>query len=168
MLRSAVLALALIACGDNAAAPPDGSDVSNDAAPDGFLGGIDALCTGQPSGPRVLVYTFENVWRHLSNYYARLAIYDMCVTRGFNVTITNDPLAINATRLADADVVVFSLTSGNGITAEGQAALEAFVHRGGGIVGLHSGRTPSGKTRSSCRTSARSSRATTRACSPRR
>src|SRR5262249_245018 len=95
-------------------------------------------CTGQPDGPRVLVYTFENAWRHLSNYYARLAIFDMCTTRGFNVTVTNDPLSINATRLADMDVVVFSITSGDGIDAAGQGDLEAFVRRGGGIVGLHS------------------------------
>ena len=134
----------LLACGDNLKATIGGA-ASNDAPPGDAatpdarpLGGIDAFCQGQPGRPRVLVYTFENVWRHLSNYYARLAIYNMCTTRGFTVTTTNDPLAINATRLADVDVVVFSITSGNGIDAQGQADLEAFIRGGGGLVGLHS------------------------------
>ena len=141
-LTHVIVACALLAaCGDNLHAPAsgDGSVAGDSSQPDGRpLGGIDAICTGQPDGVRVLVYTFENVWRHLSNYYARQAIYNMCQTRGFNVTITNDPLSINATRLADADVVVFSITSGNGIDSLGQADLQDFIHRGGGLVGLHS------------------------------
>jgi type 1 glutamine amidotransferase len=138
----AALLAATGACGDDRAAPPDADVV--DAAPDGPPpdarpeGVIDGLCTGQPGRPRVLVYTHENLWRHISNYYARLAIYDMCVTRGFNVTTTNDPDAINATRLAQIDVVVFTITSGPGINPLGRGDLEAWLRAGGGIVGLHS------------------------------
>lgn len=145
-MRIAILAAfaCSVACGDNRQplappAPPSDAATADGIAPDARPQGyIDALCTGQPGRPRVLVYTYENVWRHISNYYARLAIYNMCQTRGFNVTITNDPHAINATRLADFDVIVFSLTSGLGLDTPGQADLEAFVRNGGGIVGLHS------------------------------
>lgn len=107
-------------------------------APDRPWGVIDGACVGQPGRPRVLVYSRENQWRHLSNYYARLAIYDMCVTRGFNVVTTNDPLAINAARLSELDVVVFAITSGAGIDALGRADFEAWMRAGGGMVGLHS------------------------------
>ena len=144
-----LLALMTGGCGDQLKAPPDAANDGNAAAdgdvvfdaatPDGRpLGQIDGLCTGQPTGPRVLVYTYENLWRHYSNYDARLALYDMCETRGFNVTTTNDPHAINATRLADFDVVVFSITSGPGIDAQGLADFEAWLRAGHGMVGLHS------------------------------
>jgi type 1 glutamine amidotransferase len=138
-----IVSLACAACGDQQAIEVDAPavDVAIDAqidAPPRPLGQIDGLCTGQPGRPRVLVYTYENLWRHVSNYAARLAIYDMCQSRGFNVTTTNDPLAINATRLAQTDVLVFSITSGPGIDTLGRADLEAWLRDGGGIVGLHS------------------------------
>src|SRR3979490_1563439 len=57
-------------------------------------GVIDGECTGAPGRPRVLVYTYENMWRHLSNLSAREAIYGMCASRGFNVSTTNAPHAL--------------------------------------------------------------------------
>jgi len=142
MLRRAVLTgslAVLVACGaDPSATPPAdgaGDGAPADARPEGQL---DGLCEGVAGKPRVLVFSRENLWRHLSNFHARLAIYDMCVTRGFNVTTTNDPLAINATRLAEFDVVVFAITSGTIMDQPGRDDLDAFVRRGGGLVGLHS------------------------------
>jgi uncharacterized protein len=115
------------------ATPPDAP--ASDARPEGQL---DGLCEGEPGTPRVLVFARENLWRHESNYDARLAIYDMCETRGFTVETTNDPLAINATRLAHTDVVVFSLTSGDVMDALGRADFEAWMRAGGGLIGIHS------------------------------
>jgi type 1 glutamine amidotransferase len=86
----------------------------------------------------VLVYTYENMWRHPSNLYARGAILDMCTTRGFSVTSSNDPHAINAGRLAQTDVVVFAVTSGEGLDASAKVDLEAWGRAGGGLVGIHS------------------------------
>lgn len=126
--------VAATGCGaDSPTTTPDAA-----APADRPWGVIDGACTGQPGRPRVLVYSRENQWRHLSNYHARLAIYDMCATRGFNVLTTNDPLAINAARLSDLDVVVFAITSGPGIDAPGRADFEAWMRAGGGMVGLHS------------------------------
>ena len=85
---------------------------------------------------RQLVYSFENRFRHLSNYHARAALYEMCMTRGFTVTTTNDPKSINATRLAATDVVVFAVNSGSGIDSLGRADFEAWARAGGGVVGL--------------------------------
>jgi type 1 glutamine amidotransferase len=113
--------------------PVDAPAPAPDARP---LGMIDGECVGEPGRPRVLVYTYENLWRHLSNYHARAAIYDMCTTRGFSVTTTNDPRAINATRLAAHDVIVFAVTSGSGLDAASRADLEAWLRAGGGYVGL--------------------------------
>jgi uncharacterized protein len=123
-----LLALALAsACGDDLPAP--------DARPEGH---IELHLDGQPGKPHVLVYTFENYWRHASNVDCRGAIVNMSATRGFTIDTTNDPLAINATNLAGVDVIVFAITSGDGLTALGRADLEAWIRAGGGVVGFHS------------------------------
>jgi cytochrome c len=130
------LLFTLAACSYDAGTvtPPPVPDAAVfDARP---LGVIDGQCDGTPGRPRVLVYTYENMWRHRSNLDARAAIADMCETRGFTVRITNDPRAINATRLAEADVVVFSVTSGAALDRAAQQDLEAWIRAGGGIVGL--------------------------------
>jgi type 1 glutamine amidotransferase len=131
-------ALLLAACGDNGAArdattTDDGSGPPPEMRP---LGGIDGTCSGQPGRPRVLVYTYENQWRHVSNIYARQALLDMCATRGFNVSSSNDPHVFNATQLAQFDVVAFAVTSGSGIDAAGKADFEAWVRAGGGVIGF--------------------------------
>lgn len=133
--------LALIAaCGDNLAAPIDAAKPDApppDVSPQ-ISGVIDGRCTGTAGKPRVLVYTYENQWRHESNYTARYAIYDMCVSRGFNVDTSNDDKVLNAAQLANYDVVVFCITSGVGVPVELHPDFEAWVHAGGGVVGLHS------------------------------
>lgn len=112
--------------------------LAGDAAPADArpAGVIDGVCQGQPGRPRVLVYTYENQWRHLSNYYARAALLDMCRSWGFHVETTNDPHAFTATRLAGFDVVVFAVTSGSGMDRLGQQDYEAWVRAGGGTVGF--------------------------------
>lgn len=129
VLRSSLIALAMLAgCGDNL---DDGSDARSE-------GHIELRIDGQPGKPRVLVYTFENFWRHASNLDCRGAIVSMAATRGYTVVTTNDPLAINATNLADIDVIVFAITSGDGLSTLGRADLEAWIRGGGGVVGFHS------------------------------
>jgi uncharacterized protein len=125
----------LVAVGACSYEPQDVRPVDAPAADARPLGFIDGECSAG-AGPRVLVYTYENMWRHASNLDARAAIAAMCTTRGFNVKITNDPKAINATRLAETDVVVFSLSSGSGLDALARADLEAWIRGGGGVVGL--------------------------------
>jgi type 1 glutamine amidotransferase len=93
---------------------------------------------GQPGKPRVLVYTFENYWRHYSNLSCMAAVMTMNTTRGFTVLVTNHPNGITAKNLADVDVVAFCVTSGSGLNAQSQADLEAWIRAGGGTVGFHS------------------------------
>jgi type 1 glutamine amidotransferase len=124
-------------CGDNAAhpdaAPLDALDIDAAVRP---VGALDGVCTGQAGGPRVLVYTYENQWRHESNLVARQALLDMCTTRGFNMSSSNDPHIFNALQLAAFDVVIFSVTSGSGIDALGKQDFEAWVRAGGGVLGF--------------------------------
>jgi type 1 glutamine amidotransferase len=126
--------LLLAACGNDRAVRTPMIDASSpDVRP---LGGVDGTCSGDPGRPRVLVYTYENQWRHLSNYYARQALFEMCTTRGFQVTSSNDPHVFNAAQLAQFDVVVFAVTSGSGIDRLGKEDFEAWVRAGGGVVGF--------------------------------
>jgi uncharacterized protein len=130
---------ALLGCGDNGTVMgrDAATDTASDVPVDGVvLGNLDGFCSGQAGKPRVLVYAYENQWRHLSNVYARAAFLDMCTTRGLNVDASNDPKVFNSVQLVNYDVVVFSVTSGSGISEDGKAAFEAWVRDGGGYVGL--------------------------------
>jgi len=136
MLRTARLfALVLLAaCGDNVAQPVVDAGPGDARA----LGHIELHVDGQPGKPHVLIYTFENFWRHASNLDCRGQIVKMYATRGFDITTTNDPLAINATNLKGIDVLVFAITSGDGLSAQSRDDLEAWIRAGGGVVGFHS------------------------------
>ena len=136
-MRSALVLVLVAACNAPAPAAHDGAADPPCPAPEPRPAGmIDGACDGQPGAPRVLVYSYENLWRHLSNYYARAALFAMCKTRGFHVETTNDPHAFTAQRLASFDVVVFAVTSGSGMSAADQQDFEAWVRAGGGVVGL--------------------------------
>ena len=131
-----VVALALAAaCGDNAARPPGTEGESPVLPADDF---VALRLPGEPGQPRVLVYTFENVWHHPSMITLRGALINMHDTRGFSIIATNHPLAINAATLAEADVIVFAVTSGVGLTASSKKDLEAWIRKGGGVLGFHS------------------------------
>lgn len=135
----AVIAVTAAACGDNIPFLADGS--VDTPVPDGWPrreGHVDIRLEGDPGKPRVLVYTYENFWRHYSNIDCSHAILAMHFTRGYTVATTNDPFAINAKNLAETDVVVFSITSGSGLDPQSQHDLETWVRAGGGIVGFHS------------------------------
>jgi uncharacterized protein len=122
------------ACGDQDSAFGAGSaDAARER--EGFL---EMTLVGEPGKPRVLVYTFENYWRHYSNLECRGAMIDLWSTRGWTIATTNDPLAITATNLENSDVLVFCVTSGSGLSAASKTELEAWVRAGGGIVGYHS------------------------------
>lgn len=133
-MRAASVLTALVACSYE---PPEQSPPV-DAAPDAArpLGAIDGSCEGEAGRPRVLVYSYENLWRHESNLSARAAILDMCETRGFTVATTNDPRTMNPQQLADIDVIVFAVSSGSAMDQIERADLEAWIRAGGGVVGL--------------------------------
>ncbi len=124
-MRLASLAL-LAACSSS-------SHATLDAAP---AIAIDGECHGD-RGPRVLVFSAENLWNHLSNPVVQQAILQLCTERGFTVTATRDPEAFTTDRLRSTDVVVFAITSGLVLDDRARGALEPWLRDGGGLVGLH-------------------------------
>ena len=90
-----------------------------------------------PAGPqiRVLMLTATAGFRHDAIATAR----DVMNTLGFTVTATEDVSRFTTAGLADVDVIMFALTSGElPFTAEQRAALIDAVNRGTGFVGIHS------------------------------
>jgi type 1 glutamine amidotransferase len=137
--RALLIALAaLAACGDNRAWNAPEAGVGSDATVPQTDDYIFTRLQGEPGKPRVLVYTFENYWRHYSNLSCMVALMTMQTTRGFTVLVTNHPNGINAKNLAEVDVVAFCVTSGSGMSAQSKSDLEAWIRAGGGTVGFHS------------------------------
>lgn len=129
-------ALNLAGCEERAATPDAAVAIDASPPPDARrMGVIDGVCAGVAGQPRVLVYTYENQWRHVSNYYARGMYFELCEARGFHVESSNDSKVFNATQLAAFDVVVFAVTSGSGIDDDGKRDFEAWFRAGGGVIG---------------------------------
>lgn len=94
-----------------------------------------------PTGPvtRVLMLTATAGFRHDSIATARDVLASLSATNGLTVTATEDLSAISASNLANFDVVMFAMTSGElPFTPEQRNALLAFVNGGKGFVGTHS------------------------------
>jgi len=88
--------------------------------------------------PRVLVFSETKGFRHDCIESAGTAIERLGKETGFTVTKTEDSSIFNDGDLARFDVVLFLCTTGDVLTDVEQAAMETFVRRGGGYVGIHS------------------------------
>ena len=78
-------------------------------------------------------------FRHDSIPTAREVLPALWAANGFTITATEDLSAISSTNLANFDVVMFAMTSGElPFTPEQQNALLAFVNGGKGFIGTHS------------------------------
>lgn len=124
--------LGLCACasasGDAGARPPDkgtGTGRTSGTAP------------GGPSIGRVLVFTRTAGFRHQSIADGRAAFERLAAAHGFTVDLTEDPAVFTPAGLAPYRVVVFLHTTGHVLEAPGQAALEGWLARGNGWVGVH-------------------------------
>ena len=87
---------------------------------------------------RVLVFSRTTGFRHPSIEPGVAAIRELGDENGFAVDHTEDPAVFSEASLAGYRVVVFLSTTGDPISDPDQrSALEDFVHRGGGYVGIH-------------------------------
>ena len=78
-------------------------------------------------------------FRHDSIPTAREVLTSAGTTNGFTITATEDLSAISTGNLANFDVVMFAMTSGElPLIAEQQSALLAFVNGGKAFIGTHS------------------------------
>jgi type 1 glutamine amidotransferase len=93
--------------------------------------------TPQPQ-PALLVFTRTTGYRHASIPAAIAAIRTIGRDDGFTVLATEDARVFGDTSLRRFRAVAFVLTTGTVLDQAQQAALERFVRRGGGWLGVHS------------------------------
>ncbi len=94
----------------------------------------------QETDPQVLVLSKTTGFRHADAIDAgKIAIPELGAANGFDVTLTEDPAVhFTDTGLRAFDVIVFLNTDGEGIlNASQRTAVERWMSRGGGIVGIH-------------------------------
>ena len=108
--------------------------------------GLLAACAGRAAraqdapaaAPRVLVFSRTTGFRHDAIPAAVAAVRQLGDEHGFAVDATEDPTAFDDARLAPYAAVVFLLTTGDVLDADGRAAFERYVRAGHGYVGVHS------------------------------
>jgi type 1 glutamine amidotransferase len=86
--------------------------------------------------PRILVYSRTTAYRHDSIPDGVEALRTLGSEGGFAVEATEER-AIFEKELDGCAAVVFLSTSGDVLTDSGRAALESYLARGGGFVGVH-------------------------------
>jgi len=93
---------------------------------------------GDADAVSVLAFTRTTGYRHASIDPAVRALRAVASERGWRFEHTEDPARFSDGGLAAADVIVFLLTTGDVLDGAQQAALERWLHAGGGWVGVHS------------------------------
>jgi type 1 glutamine amidotransferase len=119
--RGAVSLAAIVALALAATAAPTGA-ASERAAEDRF---------------RALVFSRTEGFRHDSIAAGIEAIRDLGRDARFAVKAAERASAFRPRKLGRYEVVVFLSTTGDVLDPRGQAALRAFIRRGGGFVGVH-------------------------------
>lgn len=87
--------------------------------------------------PRVLVFYKTAGFHHESIAKGLPAIDQLGSENGFDVDSTKDAAAFNEANLKKYAAVIFLSTTGTLFNSDEQKALQAYVHNGGGIVGVH-------------------------------
>jgi cytochrome c len=88
--------------------------------------------------PRVLLFARTTGFRHDAIPVAASAIARLGAEHGFATDLTEDPATFDDATLAGYAAVVFLLTTGEVLDADGRAAFERYVRAGHGYVGVHS------------------------------
>ncbi|WP_221032641.1 ThuA domain-containing protein [Actomonas aquatica] len=89
---------------------------------------------------KALLITKTDGWHHDSIAAAVPAMQDLAKLHDFELVWPNSlGMVLNDNYLADVDVIIFALTTGDILDDAQQAAVEKFVQNGGGLVGVHAG-----------------------------
>jgi type 1 glutamine amidotransferase len=93
--------------------------------------------------PRVLIFSKSTGWRHTSIEAGVTALKALGARAGMTMIASEDADVFSADGLKGVDAIIL-LSNTSGKTAESEwftgarrEAFEAFVHRGGGVVGIH-------------------------------
>lgn len=100
-----------------------------------FLAFFSMAFKKQP--PTVLIFSKTNGYRHQSIPAGIAAIKKLGTENNFLVETTEDSLAFNDANLAKYKAVIFLSPTGNVLGAEQQTALENYIRKGNGFVGIH-------------------------------
>ena len=87
--------------------------------------------------PAVLVFSKTSGFRHGSIETGIKAIKQLGLENHFLVEATEDSLAFTTENLANYKAVIFLCPTGNVLGEDQQKALENFIQKGGGFVGVH-------------------------------
>jgi type 1 glutamine amidotransferase len=103
-----------------------------------LLATMMAASAAQPvAADRVLIFTKTAGWRHDSIPTAVATLNRLSKDAGLVADHTEDAGAFTTANLARYRVVVFASTTGDILDEKQQRAMEQFVERGGGFVGVH-------------------------------
>jgi uncharacterized protein len=86
---------------------------------------------------RVLIFSKTNGYRHGSIPVGIAAIKKLGSENNFDVDTTEDSLSFNPDNLKKYSTVIFLSTTGKVFGPEEEKALQQFIHKGGGFVGIH-------------------------------
>ena len=85
----------------------------------------------------VLIFSKTNGYRHQSIPVGIEAIKKMGLENKFTVDATEDSLAFTDNNLAKYNAIIFLNPTMNVLGEEQQKAMENYIHKGGGFVGVH-------------------------------
>lgn len=87
---------------------------------------------------KVLVFSKTVGYRHDSIPAAKSAFEKAQSVYSMKMDFTEDSNSFTKTNLVNYDVIVFLLTTGDVLNQEQEEAMQLFIRRGGGFVGVHS------------------------------
>jgi type 1 glutamine amidotransferase len=86
---------------------------------------------------KVLVFSKTAGFRHSSIPNGIAAIQQLGAANGFTVTATEDAAQFTTANLAQYQVVIWLMTTGDVLNATQQTAFQSYIGAGGGYVGVH-------------------------------
>lgn len=98
---------------------------------------IAGMAAFKKAKPRLLVFSKTAGFRHDCIPVAKLAMLKLGNENGYDVDTSEDASLFNTKNLARYKAVVFLNTTGDIFNDEQQAALEGYIRKGGGYVGVH-------------------------------
>ncbi|PSJ39009.1 ThuA domain-containing protein [Allosphingosinicella deserti] len=106
--------------------------------------GGPAQAKGPDGRPKILLFSHTTGYRHASIEPGIAAIKTLGAREKLTIVASEDPAVFSADALKDVDAIVFLSSTTDPKKPESEwlqgskrEALQAFVHRGGGIVGIH-------------------------------
>lgn len=107
-----------------------------------FICGICILFAGYAfttakAKPRLLVFSKTAGFRHDCIPVAKLAMMQLGAEKGFAVDTTEDAAVFTEKNLKRYKAIIFLNTTGNVLDDGQQAAMENYIRKGGGYVGIH-------------------------------